>query len=49
MNPENVKFLIIMGCLLLTATGSFLWSWKTSKSEYQKMLENIKKGDNNDS
>ena len=41
---NNIRFLIIMACIIIPAIIFFLWACISGKSEYQKMLDKIKKG-----
>ena len=43
MYSGNVRFLIIMGCILLSAIFTIIRCWRY-KTEYRKVLEKIKKG-----
>lgn len=44
MIANNIRFLIIIGTLLISAISFFVWVCVTGKSEHQKMLERNKKG-----
>ena len=41
MYINNIRFLIIMACIIIPAITFFVWVCVTGKSEYQKTLDKI--------